>query len=168
MNVSQEIYDVVDAHDRVIGQATRREIHEKGLLHRTVHILVFNSDGKIFLQKRSLLKDENAGYWDTSSAGHVDSGESYLAGSHRELYEELGITGSLQLIMSFVASPETFWEHVRVYICITNQKIKINLDEISEGRFMTLKKIRRALNNKELQMTSTFNKIFSKKNAKYA
>jgi hypothetical protein len=39
MDVSQEIYDVVDADDHVIGKATRREIHEKGLLHRSVHIL---------------------------------------------------------------------------------------------------------------------------------
>jgi isopentenyldiphosphate isomerase len=162
MDVSQEIYDVVDADDRVIGQATRREIHDKGLLHRSVHILLFNADGKLFLQKRSLVKDENPGYWDTSSAGHVDSGESYLASAHRELMEELGVTASLQLIMSFVASPETFWEHVRVYKCITNQKIKINLEEISEGRFMTLKEIENAFINNELQLTSTFIKIFAK------
>ena len=61
MDVSQEIYDVVDADDHVIGQATRREIHKKGLRHRSVHILVFNQEGKLFLQKRSLLKDESPG-----------------------------------------------------------------------------------------------------------
>jgi isopentenyldiphosphate isomerase len=162
MDVSQEIYDVVDADDHVIGKATRREIHEKGLLHRSVHILVFNPDGKLFLQKRSLVKDESPGYWDTSSAGHVDSGESYFACAHRELKEELGITASLEHIMSFAASPETFWEHVRVFKCISDQNIKINLHEISEGKFMSLKEIEITLKNKELQMTSTFIKIFTK------
>ncbi len=162
MDVSQEIYDVVDAEDRVIGQATRREIHAKGLLHRSVHILVFNPEGKLFLQKRSLEKDENPGYWDTSSAGHVDSGEDYLTSAHRELMEELGVSASLQEIMRFSASPETFWEHVRVYKCVTDQTIQINLDEISEGRFMTLKEIQNALNNNELQLTSTFRKIFAR------
>ncbi len=162
MDVSQEIYDVVDAEDRVIGQATRREIHAKGLLHRSVHILVFNPEGKLFLQKRSLEKDENPGYWDTSSAGHVDSGEDYLTSAHRELMEELGVSASLQEIMRFSASPETFLEHVRVYKCVTDQTIQINLDEISEGRFMTLKEIQNALNNNELQLTSTFRKIFAR------
>ena len=161
MEVSQEIYDVVDADDRVIGQATRREIHEKGLLHRSVHILVFNPEGKLFLQKRSLDKDENPGYWDTSSAGHVDSGEDYLSSAHRELMEELGICGSLQAIMRFAASPETFWEHVRVYKCVTDQTIQINPEEISEGRFMTLKEIENAFKNNELQVTSTFRKILA-------
>jgi isopentenyl-diphosphate delta-isomerase type 1 len=161
MDVSQEIYDVVDADDRIIGKATRREIHEKGLLHRSVHILVFNSEGKLFLQKRSLDKDENPGYWDTSSAGHVDSGEDYLTSAHRELMEELGVSGSLQAIMRFPASLETFWEHVRVYKCVTDQTIRINPEEISEGRFMTLKEIDNALKKNELQLTSTFRKIFA-------
>jgi isopentenyl-diphosphate delta-isomerase type 1 len=161
MDVSREIYDVVDADDRVIGQATRREIHEKGLLHRSVHILVFNPEGKLFLQKRSPDKDENPGYWDTSSAGHVDSGEDYLTSAHRELMEELGVSGSLEAIMRFSASQETFWEHVRVYKCITDQTIQINPEEISEGRFMTLKEIENALKNNELQLTSTFRKIFA-------
>ena len=59
--VSQELLDVVDAEDRVIGVKTRGEIHAQGLMHRAVHILVFNSKGELFLQKRSMSKDENPG-----------------------------------------------------------------------------------------------------------
>ena len=91
MSDQMEMYDVVDSLDRVIGTATRREIHQKGLLHRSVHILVFNSKGELYLQKRSLNKDENPGYWDTSAAGHVNAGEDYMTSAHRELEEELGI-----------------------------------------------------------------------------
>ena len=43
---SGEIYDVVDHDNRVTGQATRREIHEKSLLHRSVHTLVFDPEGR--------------------------------------------------------------------------------------------------------------------------
>ena len=85
MSVEQEIYNIVDENDRIIGQATRKHIHQNKLLHRSVHVLVFNSRKELFLQKRALCKDENPGLWDTSSAGHVDAGESYDDCAHREL-----------------------------------------------------------------------------------
>jgi len=42
MDDSLEIFDVVDSEDKVVGQATPGEVHEKSLLHRSIHILVFN------------------------------------------------------------------------------------------------------------------------------
>ena len=59
-----EIFDVVNERDEVIGRATRSEVHERGLLHRAVHIFVFNSRGELFIQKRSMSKDRNAGKYD--------------------------------------------------------------------------------------------------------
>ncbi len=159
---SEEIFDVVDQDDQVIGQASRKEVHERGLLHRSVHILVFNSKGDLFLQKRSLAKDENPGYWDTSAAGHVDSGEDYECCAHRELEEELGIKGDLKEVGRFSACPETFFEHVRVYLCISNDKIVINPDEISEGRFWSLEEIEASIRNGTLPFTSTFRLILDK------
>ena len=79
MSSSHELLDVVDDNDEVIAIKTRGEIHARGLMHRSVHILVFNSRGEVFLQKRSLSKDEQPGKWDSSAAGHVDSGEFDLA-----------------------------------------------------------------------------------------
>ncbi|MDH3859471.1 MAG: NUDIX domain-containing protein, partial [Gammaproteobacteria bacterium] len=76
MSVSHELLDVVDENDNIIAVKTRGEIHAECLMHRAVHILVFNSAGELFLQKRSLSKDEQPGKWDSSAAGHVDSGES--------------------------------------------------------------------------------------------
>ncbi len=160
MDDSQELFDVVDSEDQVIGQATRGEVHAQGLLHRSVHILVFNSAGDMFLQKRAMTKDENPGYWDTSSAGHVNAGEDYLACAHRELMEELGITGELQFFMKFPASQETFWEHVHSFICTTDQKITINPLEISEGRFWLIPELQEARRNRSGRFTSTFHLIF--------
>lgn len=86
-----ELFDVVDADDRVIGQATRAAVHRDGLLHRSAHVFVFNSRGELFLQRRALSKDENPGVWDSSAAGHLDAGESYAEAARRELLEELGL-----------------------------------------------------------------------------
>ena len=88
----EEIFDVVNERDEVVGQNTRREVHRLGLKHRAVHVLVFNSRGETFLQKRSMTKDREPGKWDSSSSGHVDSGEDYDACAVRELREEIGLT----------------------------------------------------------------------------
>ncbi|MEY2408080.1 MAG: hypothetical protein QOF48_750, partial [Verrucomicrobiota bacterium] len=89
--VSDEIFDVVNERDEVVGRAPRREVHQNGLRHRAVHVLVFNSRGEVFLQKRSMTKDTFPGAWDSSASGHLDCGEDYDACAIRELREELGV-----------------------------------------------------------------------------
>ena len=161
-HVQDEIYDVVDKMDQVIGQATRREIHQKNLLHRSIHILVFNYQNEVFLQKRSMSKDENPGLWDTSSAGHVDSGETYDECAHRELWEELGIKAILKPLEKIEACQKTYHEHVQIYTCKTNATININLDEISEGKYFDLEVLKIKIKNKPEQFTSSFKLIFKK------
>lgn len=86
-----EIFDVVDENDVPVGKATRAEVHAKDLIHRAVHVLVFNRNGDLWLQKRSLAKDKNPGVWDSSVSGHLDAGEDYLTAAVRELGEEVGV-----------------------------------------------------------------------------
>lgn len=162
LNVENEIYDIVDESDEVIWQATRKYIHKNQLLHRSVHILVYNSKKEIFLQKRALNKDENPGLWDTSSAGHVDSGETYDDCAHRELYEELNLNVTLNKSIKIQACHETYWEHVQVYSCVTDDAITINKDEISEGAFLSLVAIHKELTENPNQFTSSFKLLFSK------
>ena len=83
-----EILSVVDASDTVIGEHRRDEVHRKGLRHRAVHVLIFNPQEQLFLQKRGLHKKENPGAWDSSVAGHVDAGETYDDCCVREVEEE--------------------------------------------------------------------------------
>src|ERR1700722_17566559 len=112
-----EIFDVVNDRDEVIGQNTRGEVHRLGLKHRAVHVLVFNRRGEIFLQKRSMRKDTFPGAWDSSASGHLDSGESYDDCAVRELREEIGlqIARAPERIFRLEACAETGQEFVWVY-----------------------------------------------------
>lgn len=112
-----EVFDVVDEDDQVTGQATRREVHERSLMHRAVHVFMFNKRGDLLLQQRSHLKDVHPGVWDSSVAGHLDAGEDYPAAAMRELVEEMGITSPEEPceIARISACADTGWEHVRVY-----------------------------------------------------
>ena len=137
--MSEEIFDVVNDRDEVVGRNTRAEVHRLALQHRAVHILVFNSRGEIFLQKRSLKKDCFPGAWDSSAAGHLDCGEDYDACAVRELREELGITLTRPLIRLFklAAAPETGMEHVWVYRCDHEGPFTLHPDEIETGAWFT-------------------------------
>lgn len=86
----EEWFDIVDEADEVVGREMRRVVHATGLRHRAVHIQVFDGDGRVFLQKRSMTKDTAPGLWDSSASGHVDSGEDYDTSAVREVGEELG------------------------------------------------------------------------------
>lgn len=127
-----ELFDVVDADDAVTGQATRREVHERGLMHRAVHILVFNKNRDCLLQKRSMLKDRQPGVWDSSAAGHLDAGESYEAAAERELGEELGISGAKLIRIGHLAPcEETGMEHVKLYAAMHGGKVRFPAAEIA-------------------------------------
>ena len=115
--MAEEIFDVVNERDEVIGRAPRSEVHARGLRHRATHVLVFNPRGEVFLQKRSMMKDRQPGMWDSSASGHLNSGEGYDACAVREVREELGVTLAhpLERLFKLDAGEATDQEFVWVY-----------------------------------------------------
>jgi isopentenyldiphosphate isomerase len=133
--MSEEIFDVVNERDEVIGRQPRAEVHRLGLMHRAVHVLVFNRRGKVFLQKRSQNKDRHPGRWDSSASGHVDSGESYDSCALRELREEIGLELAAPPVRLFklAATAQTDQEHVWVYRCEAEGPFRLHPEEIERG-----------------------------------
>ena len=133
----EEMFDVVDEQDEVVKQLPRSQVHREKLQHRAVHVLVFNSDFKVFLQKRSMLKDEFPGLWDSSTSGHVDAGETYDIAAVREVKEEIGLEvgRNLEKLFKTNASLETGWEFVWVYAARSEGPFQLQADEIDEGRW---------------------------------
>ena len=133
-------FDTVDAADQVIGHATRRETHARGLLHRATHIMLFDFNGNLFLQRRSMSKDTFPGCWDSSCSGHVDAGEDYHTAARRELGEELGLFDTsyeLRPIVKLGASAETGNEFIQVYLLGPfSGPYTLNPHEISEGKWV--------------------------------
>lgn len=132
-----EFFDVVNAADEVIDRRPRAEVHRRGLLHRAVHVLVFNPYGQVFLQKRARTKDRQPGLWDSSASGHVDAGEDYDTAAVRELREELGIVIATppDRLFKLPACAETDNEFVWVYRCEYDGPITPNPHEIESGEW---------------------------------
>lgn len=136
-----ELFDLVDENDKVIGTVKRRETNRNPKrIHRAVCILVFNKKGQLFLQKRSKTKDTYPGYWTISASGHVRSGQTYRQAAIKELKEELGIKEGFSLkrlgksLMDYPNETEyeTFFQ--MTYI----GPIILHPEEIAQGKFITL------------------------------
>ena len=141
MTASVEWLDVVDENDRIIDHAPRAEVHAQGLRHRSVHVLLRNRQGHVFLQRRSFIKDTFPGCWDSSASGHVEAGEDYETAMKRELQEEIGWSPAPdetfpERILRLPAQPLTGAEFVWVYAGITEGPFHLNPHEIIEGRWL--------------------------------
>ncbi len=145
-DANTEYLDVVDENNNVIGKETRANIHKQQLFHRAVHIIVLNSKGEMFIQKRSHLKDSYPKHWDVSAAGHLNVGESYEDAAIRELEEELGVKGvELSFVGDIKGCPETDYEFIRIYKCIYDSEMNINPDEIIDGLFVRIAELKKIL-----------------------
>lgn len=135
----EEYFDVVDENDVIIGRLTRSEVHRLGLRHRAVHVLVFNAAGAIYLQRRSWRKECSPGVWDSSSAGHVGSGETYDDCALRELAEEIGLvlTTVPERLFRLDACADTGMEFAWVYRCVSEGPFVPDPVEIMEARWFT-------------------------------
>jgi isopentenyl-diphosphate delta-isomerase len=161
--VNEEIFDVVNERDEVVGQQPRSEVHRRGLMHRAVHVLVFNGAGRVFLQKRSLSKDRQPGLWDSSASGHVETGEEYDACAVRELREELGLDLSAppKRLFKLTAGEQTDQEHVWVYRCEADGPLQLDPHEIERGKWFTPVEVTRWLAERPEDFASALVLIWS-------
>ena len=145
---SQEVVAIVDAENRVIGQATRREMRRQNLIHRATYILVFNHQGQLFVQKRTQTKDIYPGYFDVAAGGVVLDGETYEESARRELREELGVTAELEFLFDryFEGDRNKVWG--RVYRCRHEGPFVLQESEVESGAFMMPAEILAAANDR--------------------
>ena len=154
-----EYLDIVDESGQPTGKViSRRDAHDRGILHRTAHVWVIrkkNGRTEILLQKRSEEKESFPGMFDTSSAGHIPAGEEPLAAAIRELSEELGIiadpdqleeAGTFRIRYEKVFHGSLFRDNelTRVYVykkTVHIGSLKLQESEVSEVRWFDLENV---------------------------
>lgn len=140
---ASELLDVVDLNDQVVDSRTRGEVHQRQLPHRSIHVLVFNDSGQLLLQKRSMLKDECAGMWDSSCAGHVEAGQSYDETVAREFDEELGVNlqSDPEYLFKMAPTPGNGMEFAAIYRVYENGPFNFAADEIDELQWFSTEQL---------------------------
>jgi 8-oxo-dGTP pyrophosphatase MutT (NUDIX family) len=139
MGAADEIVALVDGRNQVIGSAPRREMRARNLPHRSTYILVFNSRGQLYVQKRTMTKDIFPGYYDPATGGVVLAGESYEESAIRELEEEMGIRHvPLIRLFDFYFSDS----HSRVwggaFTCTYDGPLTLQEEEVEHVELMTI------------------------------
>ena len=160
--VSEEIFDVVNERDEVVGRMPRREVHRQKLRHRAVHVLVFNRRGELFLQQRSLTKDNFPGVWDSSSSGHLDAGEDYDSCTLREVREELGCElGAVpRRLFKLEATAETGWEFCWVYRAEHDGPFVLQESEVRGGGWFSPESVTEWLERRPQDFADAFHAVW--------
>ena len=86
-----EQLEIINENDEVIGLESRKVIHQKGLLHREIHIWFMTPNRDIIFQHRAKDKDTYPDKLDATVGGHVDPGMTYDETAIKEGREETGI-----------------------------------------------------------------------------
>lgn len=159
-----EQFPIVDTDGNVIGCATRRECHGGSmLLHPVVHLHVFGTGGRIYLQKRSMSKDIQPGKWDTAVGGHVDYGESVWSALMREAREELSVDASdARPLLRYPFRSSVEYELVNSFYIVAGDDFSPAAadDEIDDARFWSIREVEDAMGKGIL--TPNFEQEFEK------
>ena len=134
---------MVDAENRFLRWEDRHTIHVERLIHRSIHVLVFDSAGKLVIQRRHRDKQTHPSYWDMSCAGHVEESD-YLGGpdealdqvyaevAAREVEEELGVTPALSELGHFPPEAGIHYEQIRLFRATHDGPFTIQAEEVEE------------------------------------
>ena len=153
----QEMVVIVDEHNVIISSAPRAVMRKEGLIHRATYILVFSSDGRFFVQDRTMTKDIFPGYHDLAAGGVVLAGEEYEESARRELEEELGITGvPLAFLFDFYGeyAGQKVWG--RAFSCITDGPFVLQKEELTGGAFHEIDKVKELISKEPCTPDSVY------------
>jgi len=136
---ADEIIDIVDEEDRVVGQARRADAYARGLRHRCAFILVRDAEDRIFVHRRTARKLVFPSMYDMFVGGVLGAGESYDEAALREAEEELGVSGLPQperrFTFSFESDSGSWWSAVYEVRC--DLPVDPQAEEVAWHAFLT-------------------------------
>jgi len=148
---TDELLDLVDDQDNVIGQELRSKVWEKRIKNvRVINAFLINDKNELWIPKRTAHKKIFPSCLDFSVGGFVMAGESYQAAFEREAQEELNIDISrLNYSMTFTLTPH---EHgvssfMHIYSIHTNSAPDYNKNDFESYRWMAIDELKAAIQN---------------------
>jgi isopentenyldiphosphate isomerase len=140
-----EILDIVDENDQVIGQAPRHRVYAERLRHRAAFVIVRDDAGRVFVHRRTAHKLVFPSLYDMFVGGVLGAGETYDEAARREAAEELGVDDlppPTPLFRFLYEAPEHTWWSA-VYEVRYNGPVHPQPDEVAWHAFLTVEELER-------------------------
>lgn len=158
---------LVDDNDRPIGMMPKLAAHEQGKLHRAFSIFIFNSDGKLLLQKRAAHKYHSGGLWTNTCCSHPLPGQDTLEAAHIRLFLEMGIRAELTYLLKFTyksAFDNRLAEHEidHIFLGTSDDRPLINPDEVADYAYLSPAAIEEDLRRQPGHYTTWFRIIWER------
>jgi len=159
---------LVDKGDKEIGYEEKMKAHENGgKLHRAFSIFVFDSKGRMLLQKRAEGKYHCSGLWTNTCCSHPNKGETLDAAVHRKLEQEFGFDCPLNEVFSFIYKAGfdnglTEYEFDHVFVGRYDGKTAPNPEEIGDWKFVSVDELRKDLEKHPEKYTPWFKESFER------
>ena len=153
-SMPEEQFEVIDENGKVIGLKPRSEVHSKGLRHKGIYLLVFDKQGRVFVQQRAKDKDIVPSAWEFSLSEHLQPGESFEEAAVRGATEELGIKVRN---LKFIAEIPYYFEYSngkidnelnRFFTVEFEGEISFQDGEVQQGKWIELKELLREMEEK--------------------
>jgi len=162
--MDDELLDLVDGHDRVIGTINRKDY--KQLLQnddkfiRASNLFILNDDGKLWTPIRTAHKTIAPNGYDYGAGGHVASGDDYLETIIKEAGEEVNIEIKPEKI-EFVAktkSPTTRY-FATLYLLRTNTTPIFNKSDFVSAEWLSPEELINAINQGHAAKSDLLNSV---------
>ena len=145
-----EILDIVDDQDNVVGKGPRKDIKKRVLPHRLVKIVIINGKGEVLVHMRSSSKDTFPSHWDLGCAETLQSGESYEEAAHRGLKEEFGIdVNPAELkhafLFRYLYRTKEHQINYKIYNWFFNDSLTIQDEEVEEAKFLPIEEVKKLI-----------------------
>jgi isopentenyl-diphosphate Delta-isomerase len=155
------VVDQVDQTDSPIGLVRREDVFAKHAGFRVAHVLIFNSQRQLLLQRLALSRSRNPGAWGSSVASYLFASESYEEAAKRRVYEELGVPDPWPV---FVGKTEMVDDGCLKFIGVFSMEydgpFRVDRDHIAEIEFTDPLEIQRMIDGAPQQFTATFRHVF--------
>jgi len=139
-----ELLDLVDEHDIVVGAVMRNDVARQGLslpgLVRASNAFILSDRGELFVPRRAPHKVVAPNGLDYSAGEHVKSGETYLQGMIRGFQEELNLQvteGQLEYLGKVDNRPASLPYFSALYLYRSNDAPDYNKDDFVSHEWLT-------------------------------
>lgn len=162
----EELLVLVDEWDNAVGEMSKLEAHEKGLLHRAFSVLLFNDRRELLLQQRAFDKYHCGGLWTNTCCSHPYPDEDVKTAASRRLKEEMGIECALQKSFDFIYKAEfdnglTEHEFDHVFLGEFSGAPVINKNEVADWKYISLSDLQIDISNHPEKYTPWFKIIMT-------